>query len=428
MDKVDRIRLEQFRQMKREIRGSEGYLIVGIDVGKEKHHAFLGTATGRTYLRGMVFENSREGFEKLFAQVEAIKVQGGLDKEVFGLEPTANYHKPLADYLVRRLCQVVLVSGVAVKANRKSLDGRWDKHDVKDAANVADLVSQGKCLFYEDPDPRLRELRELLGLKRRLKREEHGYRVRIRNHLVAKYFPELDRYYGQSERVSLAVVRWGLNPGFVSGLEFEEFLRMVVPGCRHGGQRERVQKIWEVARGSVGCVMGSAVEFEVKVMVEGLKRIREVLAETEREIKERCEEFPEYESLLSIPGFGPDISAKVLGAIGDAGRFGNGAQVLKLAGWDLEAERSGKNADLARPVISRKGKADLRYALYQAAMIASTKNQHFMVYFTNKLRGREREPGIKTKMRVKLAAKLLVIAWTLMKKKERFNPDYLNRK
>jgi hypothetical protein len=29
-------------------------------------------------------------------------------------------------------------------------------------------------------------------------------------------------------------------------------------------------------------------------------------------------------------------------------------------------------------------------------------------------------------MRVKLAAKLLVIVWTLMKKEEPFNPDYLN--
>jgi len=30
-------------------------------------------------------------------------------------------------------------------------------------------------------------------------------------------------------------------------------------------------------------------------------------------------------------------------------------------------------------------------------------------------------------MRVKLAAKMLVIAWTLMKKKEEFNPDFLNK-
>ena len=122
---------------------------------------------------------------------------------------------------------------------------------------------------------------------------------------------------------------------------------------------------------------------------------------------------------------GPDVSSKVLGAIGDPFRFQNGKQVLKMAGLDLSAEPSGKTSQSAIPVISKKGKADLRYALYQAAFIASTKNQDFIVYYTHKLRGREREAGIKTKMRVKLSAKLLIIAWTLMKKKEPFNPSYL---
>ncbi len=118
--------------------------------------------------------------------------------------------------------------------------------------------------------------------------------------------------------------------------------------------------------------------------------------------------------------------SKILGAIGDPFRFQNGRQVLKMAGLDLNAERSGKSASGTVPVITRKGKADLRYALYQAALIASIKNREFMVYYTNKLRDREKEPGIKMKMRVKLAAKLLIIGWTLMKKKEPFNPDYLN--
>jgi hypothetical protein len=44
-----------------------------------------------------------------------------------------------------------------------------------------------------------------------------------------------------------------------------------------------------------------------------------------------------------------------------------------------------------------------------------------MKYYTKKLEGRQQERGIKTKMRVKLAAKLLVIAWTLMKKREPFD-------
>jgi transposase len=67
-----------------------------------------------------------------------------------------------------------------------------------------------------------------------------------------------------------------------------------------------------------------------------------------------------------------------------------------------------------------------QYALYQAAMIASSKHRFFMAYFASMLQGREREQGIRTKMRVRLAAKMLVIAWTLMKKGEPFNPEYLN--
>jgi transposase len=58
-------------------------------------------------------------------------------------------------------------------------------------------------------------------------------------------------------------------------------------------------------------------------------------------------------------------------------------------------------------------------------VVASSSHHHFIRYFTEKLKGRERERGIKTKMRVKLAAKMLVIAWTLMKKKEMFDPGYL---
>lgn len=128
---------------------------------------------------------------------------------------------------------------------------------------------------------------------------------------------------------------------------------------------------------------------------------------------------------MSIPGFGPDISAKVLGALGDPYRFENHRQVLKTAGLDPSADRSGKKQDIT-PVISKRGKADLRYGLYRAALVATSRNDRFKTYFKNKLKGREKEKGVGTKMRVKLAAKMLVIAWTLMKRKELFDPGCLN--
>ena len=94
-----------------------------------------------------------------------------------------------------------------------------------------------------------------------------------------------------------------------------------------------------------------------------------------------------------------------------------------MAGLDLSASRSGKTAETAPAVISKRGKAHLRYMLYQAAFIASSRNGQFMKCYTEKLDGRQKERGIKTKMRVKLAAKLLVTAWMLMKK-EPFDPRF----
>ena len=426
MIKEEDIRIKEFRQLKKEIRGSKEYLIIGIDVAKDNHHAFFGTATGKTLLRRLIFENSIDGFEKLHAHMEAIKVRHCLEKVVFGLEPTANYHKPLAEYLIKCGHNVVLVSGVAVSNNRELMDGRWDKNDDKDSANVADLISQGKCLYYDYPSIALRDLRDLLSLKRRLKKQEHGTRVRIRNHLIAQYFPEFDRYFGIGRSESLSVVKWCFKPSKIAGMEYDEFVHLVMPRVKTIGQEKRLKAIWDVAIGSIGCEGGGALDFEARLMVEDLQQVKESIRAVDDHIANICFGFPEYGYLLTIPGFGPDVASKVLGAIGDPFRFDNGKQVLKLAGYDLGANRSGKTSERAVPVISKRGNAYLRYALYQAALIASTSNRHFVIYYTNKLHGREREKGIKTKMKVKLAAKMLIIAWTLMKKKEPFDPKFLD--
>ena len=426
MDEVNRNRLEEFRQLRQEIRHSEQYLIVGIDIAKNRHYAFFGTATGKTLLKRFVFDNTYEGFRKLLDQTEALRVRHGLSKVVYGMEPTANYHKPLGEGLIELGRSVVLVSGVVVKKNRESLDGRWDKHDGKDSANVADLISQGKCLYYEYPSAALRGLRGLLSLKKRLKKQEHSQRVRIRNQLIAQYFPEMDRDYERLGAEGLSIVRWCLPAAQIAQLDVGPFIERVTSRRVTEKKRGRLEAIWEKAAESIGCHAVPGVDHEGKVLVEGLKQIRETIKETEQKIEEVCQQFPEYPYLLTIPGFGPDVAAKVLAAIGDPDRFDNGRQVLKLAGLDLSADRSGKDSDKAIPEISKRGKADLRYALYQAAFIASTKNQDFMRYYTNKLRGREREKGIHTKMMVKLSAKMVLIAWTLMKKKEAFDPGHLN--
>ena len=94
---------------------------------------------------------------------------------------------------------------------------------------------------------------------------------------------------------------------------------------------------------------------------------------------------------------------------------------VRLAGLDLNANRSGKTSDASIPVISKKGDADLRYGLNQGALIASYHNEAFRRLYNRLLEGRQGERGIQTKMRVKLAAKILIIAWTMLKKGEPFD-------
>jgi transposase len=418
-------RYAEFCQFRKEIRGSVEYVIVGIDVAKERHHAFFGTATGQALLKRLLFDNSAGGFSELLERVGQLKTRHGLSKAVFALEPTGNYHKPLANWLLEQGQLLVLVSNHAIAENRQTLDGRWDKNDTKDSANVADLVSQGKCQFFEEPDADLLELRSLLSLRKRLKKQEHSIRMQIRNGLVARHFPELDRHWGSCLTENLAIVRWCLDPRKISAMSFTDFLSLVTSRDRGQRQVRRLRTIYEVAASSVGCPVSEATVFEAQTLVERFHDVHRRIEQTEGQIETVCRRFPTYRRIRTIPGFGPYVCSQVLAKIGDPHRFKARKQVVRLAGFDLNAKRSGKRSQTAVPVISKRGNTDLRYALYQAALIASYHHAGFRALFTRYLKGREKERGIRTKMRVKLAAKMLVIAWTMMRTETDFDPNLL---
>ncbi len=422
--KVDR--LQQFRELRSTIRGSGSILVVGVDVAKDRHYAFFGTANGKTLWRKLIFDNCTQSFNKLCSMADDLMIQNGLMRCVYGLEPTASYHKPLAEYLIRSGAEVVYVSNVAAKNNRALLDGRWDKNDTKDAANIADLVGQGRFQFYDLAEDDMRELRSLLAYRAKLKKQEHALRMRIRNNLLAQYFPELDKQMpqGGQDGLILDIIAQGFAPAQIANMSFEEFRQQHHLQKRHMAQEQKLRAIWEGSHDSVGCALPASAAWEGRMLVEQLRQVRQIKRELEGQLKEVGQKFPAYACLLTIPGFGPIVSAMTLAAIGDAHRYTSRKQVLRLAGLDLSASRSGKKSDSAIPVISKQGKAGLRYALVQAAQIASYKDATIRSYFTGLLKGRELERGIKLKMRVKLAAKMLVIAWTLMKRKEVFDSDY----
>ena len=66
MYNVDELnRIKEYRQIKKEVRRSDKFLLVGIDIGKINNYAFYGTATGKTLKRRLVFGYDFSGIEML---------------------------------------------------------------------------------------------------------------------------------------------------------------------------------------------------------------------------------------------------------------------------------------------------------------------------------------------------------------------------
>jgi len=75
-------RIERFRLFRKQIRGSDKYLTVGIDVAKNKHHATFATTRGRVGHKGRVFENNASGIEHLLTPVQFYMDRDGFEQVV----------------------------------------------------------------------------------------------------------------------------------------------------------------------------------------------------------------------------------------------------------------------------------------------------------------------------------------------------------
>jgi transposase len=231
----------------------------------------------------------------------------------------------------------------------------------------------------------------------------------------------MDRLWGKGSRENLAIVRWYLDPRQISATSFDLFVRHVTTTDRGARQINRLRKIHQAAQHSVGLPVDAAAIYEAQMLVERFIATNEDLELVMVQINTICPQLPAYKLLLTIPGFGPYIAALVLSVLANPLRFESRKQVIRLAGLDLNANRSGKTSQHSVPVISKKGNAELRYGLYQAAFIASYHDDGFRRIYHRMIEKRSGERGIKTKARVKLAAKMLVIAWSMLKNNEPFD-------
>ena len=177
------IRVKRFRELKATLRTNRDRLLVGIDIAQAEHVVHLRQAHTRVVTPALTIPHTPRGFGQRWARLQQAQRATGCREIVCGLEPTGTYHEALARFLEGQGADAVLVSSAVAYWNRRTQDGTWDKNDRKDAANCADLLEQGKVLFYRQPTGPLAELRPLVKCLRRARTELAACKARWRTTL-----------------------------------------------------------------------------------------------------------------------------------------------------------------------------------------------------------------------------------------------------
>lgn len=120
-----------------------GEVIVGIDLGiRAKHVAAIRGVNGEMSSRRVRFSHTNEGLDSLWKAI-CMERRTSKDRVRVLLEPTGMSWFPVSQYVQRRGCEVVRVSGKQVQALRTYLS-RHTKTDVVDASVLAQIPSFGE--------------------------------------------------------------------------------------------------------------------------------------------------------------------------------------------------------------------------------------------------------------------------------------------
>ena len=107
-----------------------------------------------------------------------------------GLEPTGDYHRPLAYRLLSEGFDVVAVSSVALARLREARFGTWDKNDPKDAQVILSMLAQGMVQTYYDPLAHgAHDLQEVSGTYYQITVARMRLQHSLMLHYVPLYFP-----------------------------------------------------------------------------------------------------------------------------------------------------------------------------------------------------------------------------------------------
>jgi transposase len=388
-------------------------MVVGVDIGSEIHFARAFDFRGFEFSkRAFSFTNTKDGFEAFDKWATDLMKKNNKTHAFVGMEPTGHYWYGFGCHLQNMEVEFGMVNPYHVKRSKELDDNTPSKHDRKDPKTIAMLVKDGRYLIPYMPEGVYRELRNLMELRRQCVVQLISVQNRVKRWL-AIYFPEFCTVFKKwTGKAAMLTLKHFPTPQAVLETGEENIVTTWKQEVKRAVGHKHAKKLIKAAEDSIGLKQGlESAKLEIETLLDEYmiygQRQQKIMQKVEAQVKQ----VPNANKLLGIKGIGIVAIAGFIASAGEITRFDAPEQIVKLLGLNLKENSSGKHT--GKTTITRRGRSDGRYAIFQAVLPLVARNPEFRELHKYYIH-REENPLKKMQSIVALCGKLIRVFYAIL--------------
>ena len=354
-------------------------IIIGIDIGKNKHEATLIDEKGNIIGKSIKFENSTAGFNKLISSINNYNISN--DKFVFSMEATGHYWLALFSKLVESDYNVQVINPIQTDACRKFYI-RETKNDSKDSFLIAQVTRFNGYSKTTLPDEVMISLKELTRFRTFLVDDISDYK-RKATVVLDKIFPEYTQIFSDTfGKTSKEILTKYHLPKDILDEDLESLAKVLSTSSKGRLGYSKAEQLQNLAKESFGIKFATeALVMEIKSILSTIEHLQNQVSKLDEKIAVLLRSLGT--TIETIPGIGPVLGAIIVSEIGDINRFSHASKLVAYAGIDPTVKQSGEfNATKNR--MSKRGTPYLRRALWTASIVAAFNDPNLHEYYLKK--------------------------------------------
>lgn len=354
-------------------------IIIGIDIGKNKHEATLIDEKGNIIGKSIKFENSTAGFNKLISSINNYNISN--DKFVFSMEATGHYWLALFSKLVESDYNVQVINPIQTDACRKFYI-RETKNDSKDSFLIAQVTRFNGYSKTTLPDEVMISLKELTRFRTFLVDDISDYK-RKATVVLDKIFPEYTQIFSDTfGKTSKEILTKYPLPKDILNEDLESLAKVLSTSSKGRLGYSKAEQLQNLAKESFGIKFATeALVMEIKSILSTIEHLQNQVSKLDEKIAVLLRSLGT--TIETIPGIGPVLGAIIVSEIGDINRFSHASKLVAYAGIDPTVKQSCEfNATKNR--MSKRGTPYLRRALWTASIVAAFNDPNLHEYYLKK--------------------------------------------